>query len=1286
MVTDTYFGIHNHTEYSNIRLLDAINKVEELIDYCHDIGLSGCCITDHESLNGHIRALKHIFKRKAENKDDPSWQNFKLGLGNEIYLCRNDLNGENFIPKEDKFPHFILVAKDAEGHRQLRELSTKAWSHSFNWFMTRVPTYYKDLKEVVERNPGHLIASSACIGSQIGICLREGRENDAEQFIKWCKSIFGKDYYLEIQPARYEEQIAYNKWIIEKGKELGIKVIITTDAHYLKEDLRDIHSSFLNSKEGDRETAEFYQYTYVMTPDEIRELTDDYITEKELKQFFKNTLEIHSKVQEYDLAKPQIVPKIIDDRNTVDWVSWLNRVSIQSKYEYLNKYLTSEYEDDRYFLYLTLKKILELKLSAEDKEKYLNRLEEEATELWLVSEQIKQPLSAYLLTVRNIVKLIWDKTNSIVGVSRGSAGSLLFNYLIGITDMNPLTCGLFLDHRRFVHREKPELSDIDVDSEGCRRNLILKTLDDVMKAQNGRSLNVATFGTLGARSTILTVARGMGIDNDEAQYMASMIGQERGFSYSIKDCIYGNEEKGRKVVKELVEEMNRYPGFLEACLALEGLVCQVGIHASGVCLYNTDIWDYSCSMKAPNGMEITQWDLHDAEYAGSLKFDLLSIEAADKIHKCMDLLIKDGLMEWQGDLRKTYLKYLHPDVLEYDNAEMWDMIAKNKIIDLFQMDTTVAKQSLKLIKPTSVVELAAINSLMRLMPDKGEATPVEEYVIYKQNPDKLAKEIRELDGDPKQKQILLDFLQQYNGVPSSQESVMYLSMIPELTNFTFGMANKLRKLISKKQMNKINEFREIFFSQGAANGVSESILSFEWDKQIKRQLGYSFSDIHTIAYSLIALQEMNLNLHYPPIYWATACLTINSGAADEEVEGQTKYGKLSSAIGRIQKQKYEVSLPDINRSEFGFTPDNENNSVLFGLKAISGVGDELAKLIIDKRPYTSFQDFVEKVKPAKSEILSLIKSGAFDALEEGKTRQQLLYQYFETLVPLREKLTLQNVNGLINYKVLPASQNKYIHLYNFNKYLKLFEKDGKYWLDERAYNFFTQHFDGSLLLNEKTQIYIEKTVWEKLYKKEMEGLKEYLSNNESKLIKKYQEKEIQELWDLYGAGSLSKWEMETLGFYYHPHELADVSHPEIKFVDFFKLSDVPIPEKINDYKGRSIPVYKIEYILGTVLDKAAYKHTITLLTPTGVVNLKMSAEVFSKYDKQISQFNKSTGKKEVVEKSWFKRGNLLIAAGYRRDDTFVIRSKQKENIFPFCKILDVDDMGVLNITRFRADD
>lgn len=1270
------------TEYSNLRLLDSINKVEDLIQYAFDLGLEGICITDHETLSAHIRALK-FYKDKCEK--DERWKSFKLGLGNEIYLCRNGLNADIY-EKGEKFPHFILVAKDEIGHRQLRELSTKAWSHSFTMFLTRVPTYYSDIEEVIGSNPGHVVASSACIGGYLGICKSQNREEDALKFINWCVNIFGNDFYLELQPASYQEQIEYNKWLLELSVKLNVKCIVTTDSHYLKKEDREVHSSFLNSKDGDRETSEFYQYTYVMPPQEIIEHMKDYIPLEQIETMFHNTHEINEKIETYDLAKPQIVPRLSDDRNDIDWQQWLDRVKIRSKFEYLNKYLTSLYEDDRYFLYLSLYRLNTLELSPADRDKYLERLEQEATELWLVSEQIKQPLSGYLLTVRNIVKIIWADTNSLVGISRGSAGSLLFNYLIGVTDMNPMTCGLFLDHRRFVHREKPELSDVDIDTEGCRRNFILTKLDEKMKEENGRSLNVATFGTLGTRSAILTAARGLGIDVDIAQYLATMIPQERGFLWPLKDCIYGNPDKDRKPIKQLIEEFHRYPNFLETASAIEGLVCQMGIHASGVCLYNTDIWDYSCSMRAPNGIEVTQWDLHDAEYAGSLKFDLLSIEALDKIHACINMLMEDNQIIWQGDLRSTYLKYLHPDVLEYNAPEMWEMVEQNKIIDLFQMDTTVAKQALKAIKPTSIPELAAINSLMRLMPDKGEATPVEEYVLYKSDPGKLKREIENLVGEKEQKDVLYNFLKEYNGVPSSQESVMYLSMIPELTNFSFGEANKLRKLISKKQMNKIAEFREVFFRKGRENGVSDEILSFIWDKQIKRQLGYSFSDIHTIAYSLIALQEMNLNYKYPMIYWATACLTVNSGGADEENGGTTNYGKLSSAIGRIKTQGIGVELPDINKARLTFTPDVDTNTIIYGLKGISDVGDSIINSIISNRPYSSFRDFMEKVKPAKSQTIALIKAGCFDKLESVMTRKELMYHYIGTLVPPKTRITLQNLSNLASHNLLPKNKSGYLKLYNFNKYLKASEKDGRLFLDDRAYKYYTDHFGMENLCQESKKTFIERNVWEKVYSTKMDELREYLNNNQDKYIQLLHEAEVSDIWENSCQGTLSAWEMESLGFYYHEHELANVSHIEFKFSNFYDLPDTPIPQKYIKYKDRDIPVFKLVNICGTVLDKSSYKHTVILLTPQGVVNVKCVAEQYSQYDKQISRLNKQTKKKEVVEKSWFKRGTKLIISGWRSGNQFLARSRQSEDKFAFYKINDIDDLGQLQITRYRAED
>lgn len=1276
-----YTSLHNHTEYSNLRLLDCINKVEDIIQYAHDIGLKGMAITDHEALSAHIKALRFY---KQKKKDDESWNNFKLILGNEIYLCRNGLSADTY-EKGERFPHFILLAKDAIGHGQLRELSTRAWKHSFTMFLTRTPTYYKDVEEVVKKNPGHLVASSACVGGWLGVCKANGAEHDARAFIKWCKEIFGEDFYLELQPARYQEQIDYNKWLIWLGKETDTKCIITTDSHYLKKEDREVHSSFLNSKDGDRETAEFYQYTYMMTSEEIISLMNDYIEEDILNEMLANTNEINDKITVYDLAQPQIVPHLSDDRvKHPEWKVWFSVFKIREKFEYINKYYNSPSEDDRYMLYLGLMKLHEMNLPQEKKDLYLDRLEQELTECWLVSERLGQSISSYLLMVRNIIQIMWDKAESLVGISRGSAGVMLINYLIGVTQMNPLEQGIYLPHWRFLERNKIELPDIDVDSEGRRRPVVLQKIKEAAQADGGDSTCVCTFGTLGTRSAILTAARGLGIDVDVAQYLATMIPQERGFLWPLKDCLEGNAEKDRKPIKQLIEEFRKYPGFLEMAKAIEGLVCQMGIHACGLVVFNVPVYTYNAMMKAPNGTEVTQFDLGDTEYMGGLKMDCLSVEALDKIHTTLDLLLADNLIEWQGTLKSTYDKYLHPDVLDRDAPEMWHKIWRNEIIDIFQMDSTVGKQSLSLVKPESIPQMAAVNSLMRLVPEKGQKTPTEEYVIYKQHPELIKKEIYDLVATDEEKEILYEFMKQYTGVLESQESAMLAVMLP-FTNYDVPHANKIRKIIAKKKMKEITSARAEYFQTGLDNGVSEDILRYIWDVQIKRQLGYSFSIPHTVAYSLIALQEMNLNYKFPSIYWATACLTVNSGGADEESGGTTNYGKLSAAIGRIKRQGIGVELPDINKAKFGFTPDQSSNSIIYGMKGISEVGDDIINKIISNRPYANFQEFLEKVGPGKVQTIALIKAGCFDKLEE-QGRKELLYEYLSVLIPRKNKLTLANVNGLINYDVLPKNKSAFIYLFNFNKYLKLSKKDDRYYIDERAYQYFSKNFDVNYLGTDKKKTYIDIKVWDTLYKDKMMALKEYINKNQDKLIDKLHAAEINEVWQQYCAGTLSTWEMDTLGFYYHDHDLLNTYHPEFTFKDFYEMSEVPIPSEYKEVKGRQMPVYELQTIYGTVLDKNSYKHTVVLLTPTGVVNVKCVAEQYSKYDKQLSQLNPETGKKEVIERSWFKRGTTLIVNGWRSADQFMARGRQAEGKYPVYKILEADDCGLLNITRYRADD
>ncbi|WP_338417201.1 hypothetical protein, partial [Clostridium botulinum] len=166
----------------------------------------------------------------------------------------------------------------------------------------------------------------------------------------------------------------------------------------------------------------------------------------------------------------------------------------------------------------------------------------------------------------------------------------------------------------------------------------------------------------------------------------------------------------------------------------------------------------------------------------------------------------------------------------------------------------------------------------------------------------------------------------------------------------------------------IEECKQLFYNKGLENKTRLELLDYVWKVQIKRQLGYSFSRNHTTPYSVIGLQEMNLAYHYNMLFWNCSVLTINAGAGENELDINenkkktkvTNYGKIATAIGQMQNRGVKVASPHINKAKFGFTPDEKANEIIFGLKGISGVGDDAAYEIINHRPYNSLIDFHEK--------------------------------------------------------------------------------------------------------------------------------------------------------------------------------------------------------------------------------------------------------------------------------------------------------------------------------------
>lgn len=452
----SYFLDHSHTDRSNFRLKDCINKVDKLISYAVKLGLSGVAITDHETLASHVEAIQFVKKGKAKGTIP---EDFTLGLGNEIYLVDREVMTnarENNI--STKFYHFILIAKDKFGYEGLKELSSLAWENSF-WFrgMERVPTYKDDLERIMEKYKGHIIASTACVGSELAqTVLNWKRAESLEDVSKyklhihnimtWYKKVFGDDIYIELQPSHQQDQIEFNSNVLAIAKGYGVKTILATDAHYLsKEDARS-HEIYLKADEGEREVAEFYSSTYVMTADEVIEYVKGHLSQEVIEESFLNTLDIKNKIEEFDLEHEVIVPniKIPEDPEPKhlfkDWYD---------KYDYIRKYAYSSNVEDRYHLRQIEKGFIKYK--QEFNEENIARINIEYEELWKVSEKLDQPVSSYYLLTQKIVDIMWKV--SIVGPSRGSAASWYTVFLLGITQVNPIQHNL--PHWRHLSAERP---------------------------------------------------------------------------------------------------------------------------------------------------------------------------------------------------------------------------------------------------------------------------------------------------------------------------------------------------------------------------------------------------------------------------------------------------------------------------------------------------------------------------------------------------------------------------------------------------------------------------------------------------------------------------------------------------------------------------------------------------------------------------------------------------------------------------------------------------------------
>lgn len=248
--------------------------------------------------------------------------------------------------------------------------------------------------------------------------------------------------------------------------------------------------------------------------------------------------------------------------------------------------------------------------------------------------------------------------------------------------------------------------------------------------------------------------------------------------------------------------------------------------------------------------------------------------------------------------------------------------------------------------------------------------------------------------------------------------------------------------------------------------------------------------------------------------------------------------------------------------------------------------------------------------------------------------------------------------SLIKFNLLPEDTEDRImarRIYEFNRYLKsvcLNKALGVYILDERALNFILELGYDNLIETNETQDFINIKAWDKVYQSWMDVFRVWINDDKEEILNNLNGLIFKQEWDKYAQGNYSSWEMETMCFYYHEHELAHVSYPKYGLTNFFKLPSEPIVDRTFKKGDKEINIFRLFKICGTCITKNKAKSTVTLLTPEGVVNVKLRKEHFALFDKQISE-RQEDGTKKIVEKSWFNRGNMIIVQGIRSGDDFI---------------------------------
>ncbi|MDR3336003.1 MAG: DNA polymerase III subunit alpha [Treponema sp.] len=562
---------------------------------------------------------------------------------------------------------------------------------------------------------------------------------------------------------------------------------------------------------------------------------------------------------------------------------------------------------------------------------------------------IKMNFAGYFLIVADFIN--WAKDRGIsVGPGRGSGAGSIVAYALRITDIDPLKYGLLFE--RFLNPERISMPDFDVDFCNERREEVMQYV--TKKYGKERVGQIITFGTLGAKQVIKDVARVLDITIGESESITKLIPKDP--KITLARAFEDEPQLGE------LEQDPRYTELFSLARKLEGLHRHSSLHAAGVVIGKSELDNYVPLYRdSKTGGIATQYTMNYLENCGLVKMDFLGLKTLDLIKNTVDIIHGKG---------GQYANFDIDTVDEHDPAT-YAMLGEEQNEGIFQFERNWWKEILRKAKPASIDELTALTSLGR----PGPMQFIPQFIESKWNPQVIRY------PDPS----LEDVLKETYGVIVYQEQVMQVARI--IAGYSMGQADLLRRAMGKKKKEIIDAEKEPFLAGAEKQGYSREKAGEIYDILVPFA-GYGFNKSHAAAYSVLSFRTAYLKANFPAEFMA-ANLSNEIGAADKE--------KLPEYIAVTRRLDIPLDPPDVNRSDRLFTV--VEGRIVYGLKAIKGIGDSPAEEIIRGRkeggPYRSFMDFLDRVNlkstgkiegdpdrrenaVGKKVVELLVKTGAFD--------------------------------------------------------------------------------------------------------------------------------------------------------------------------------------------------------------------------------------------------------------------------------------------------------------------